>query len=184
MQAAGEKEGVRSPVSILPAIRGRTRARGQSLVEFALVFPVVIALLAAIIQFGVVFWAQNTLTQVVRDTGRWAATHPCVPASVVSKEAEIASNGTYALVGTLNSISVVYWDNTDGTHPQPPTISSPPTPCPPADNTIVANVSVTVTQDVPTFFPGMEYLPLLGTCNPKCHVSVSSTAQFRLEPHP
>lgn len=50
------------------------RSRGQSLVEFALVFPVLIAILGGIIQFGMIFWAQNTLTQVVRDTGRWAAT--------------------------------------------------------------------------------------------------------------
>ena len=50
------------------------RARGQSLAEFALVAPLAIALLAGIIQFGTVFWAQNTLTQIVRDTGRWAAT--------------------------------------------------------------------------------------------------------------
>ena len=50
------------------------RGRGQALVEFALILPVLMLILGAVIQFGLIFWAQNTLTQVVRDTGRWAAT--------------------------------------------------------------------------------------------------------------
>ena len=49
----------------------RRRSRGQSLAEFALVFPILMIILGGIIQFGIIFWAQNTLTQVARDTGRW-----------------------------------------------------------------------------------------------------------------
>ena len=49
----------------------------------------------AIVQFGLVFWAQNTLTQVVRDTGRWAATQQTRPCdnggtALVTKADEIA----------------------------------------------------------------------------------------------
>ena len=48
----------------------RTHGRGQSLVEFALVFPILMILVGGIIQFEIIFWAQNRLTQVARDTGR------------------------------------------------------------------------------------------------------------------
>ena len=51
-------------------------SRGQSLVEFAIVLPVLMLIIGAIIQFGIIFWGQNTLTQIARDTGRWASTQP------------------------------------------------------------------------------------------------------------
>ena len=73
--ASGFSANEASVRSVMPAMfRWCHRPRGQSLVEFAIVFPVFIALVGGVIQFGMVFWAQNTLTQVVRDTGRWAAT--------------------------------------------------------------------------------------------------------------
>ena len=36
-------------------------------------------ILGGIIQFGIIFWGQNTLTQVARDTGRWASTQVTCP---------------------------------------------------------------------------------------------------------
>ena len=147
------------------------RARGQSLVEFALVAPVAIAVLAGIIQFGVVFWGQNTLTQVVRDTGRWAATQDnCdTPALVVTQARTIAQNSALFGYSNANFVPTVTWDSAT---------------CP-VDNTTVNYVHVTATQRVPTFFPGMEYLPVLGTCDGTgCHITLSSTAQFRMEPRP
>src|SRR5688500_18129720 len=54
--------------------RRGARPSGQALVEFALVFPILILLVGGIIQFGLIFWSQATLTQIVRDTGRWAST--------------------------------------------------------------------------------------------------------------
>ena len=54
--------------------RSRDGARGQALVEFAIILPVFVLFLAGVIQFGILFWAQNTLTQIARDTGRWAST--------------------------------------------------------------------------------------------------------------
>jgi Flp pilus assembly protein TadG len=151
----------------------RQRERGQSLAEFALVAPVAIALLAAIIQFGVVFWAQNTLTQVVRDTGRWAATQGnCSdPVPVVTQSQAIAASSALIGYSTTNYVPTATWDSAT---------------CP-VDNSTVNYVHVTATQIVPTFFPGMEYLPLLGTCSPPptgCHITLSSTAQFRMEPNP
>ena len=53
----------------------RRRSSGQALVEFAIVVPLLLAMVGGIIQFGILFWAQNTLTQVVRDTGRYSGSH-------------------------------------------------------------------------------------------------------------
>src|ERR1044072_6391792 len=49
---------------------GRHRERGQSLLEFALVFPIFVLFLGGIVQFGIILWGQKTLNQVVRDTAR------------------------------------------------------------------------------------------------------------------
>jgi Flp pilus assembly protein TadG len=48
-------------------------APGQALVEFALVIPIFLLLLFAIIQMGLLFGAQNSLTSAVRETARYAA---------------------------------------------------------------------------------------------------------------
>jgi Flp pilus assembly protein TadG len=148
----------------------RSRGRGQSLVEFALVAPIVIAVMAAIIQFGIVFWTQNTLTQVVRDTGRWAATQPnCSVDTAVKTQAQtIAASSSLIGYSAVNFVPTVTWTGA--------------TPCP-VNNKTVTYVHVTATTRVPTFFPGMEYLPGLGTCDPECHITLSSTAQFRMEPN-
>ena len=156
----------------MPAMfRWGRRPRGQALVEFALVAPIVIVVIAAIIQFGMVFWAQNTLTQVVRDTGRWAATHQdCSTAKAVTDQAQaIAASSSLIGYSNTNFAPTVTWDSAT---------------CP-KDNKTVNYVHVTATERVPTFFPGMEYLPLLGTCDATgCHITLSSTAQFRMEPKP
>lgn len=154
--------------------KSRSRGRGQSLVEFALVAPIVVAVIAAIIQFGVVFWTQNTLTQVVRDTGRWAATQSDCSATtgvsaVQAKAQAIAASSSLFGYSTTNFTPTATFDNT---------------PCPVA-NTSVIYVRVTATEKTPTFFPGMQFLPQLGTCvSSGCYITLSSTAQFRMEPNP
>ena len=53
-----------------------TRSRGQSLVEFALVLPVFMVLLMALLDFGRVVFAQNTVAQAAREAARFAAVSP------------------------------------------------------------------------------------------------------------
>jgi Flp pilus assembly protein TadG len=146
------------------------RSRGQSLAEFALVFPILFLVVAAIIQFGLIFWAQNTLTQVARDTGRWAATQQnCDPstatATVVSTANAIAASSS--LIGytggwTSPTNVEVAW-TTEAT--------TPPSTCPPVGNQQVAYVTITLHQSVPMFFP---FLPVSN--------ALTTQAQFRMEP--
>jgi Flp pilus assembly protein TadG len=144
----------------------RPRTRGQSLAEFAIVFPVLMLVLGGIIQFGIIFWAQNTLTQVVRDTGRWAASQQSCdpstePAVVISKANDIAFQSS--LIGyttgswTSSNVSVT-WQTTNGT-------------CPPTSNQQVSFVTITVAHQVPIFFP---FIPGSG--------ALTSSTQFRMEP--
>ena len=179
----------------------RRRRSGQSLAEFALVLPVLVAILGGIIQFGLIFWAQNTLTQVVRDTGRWAATQQeqCAPtptsalvSALQTQANDIATNSS--LLGYTSSEwgspSVFTTDsgvqgapNTEGIDVAWVNDSQPatPEPCPPTDNQAVWHVTVRINHSVPTFFPGMQYLPGLGSGG---QIVLSSTAQFRMEPAP
>ncbi len=53
---------------------GRPGSRGQSLAEFALVFPLFILLLAAMVDFGVGLYGYMTVSNAVRDGGRLGAT--------------------------------------------------------------------------------------------------------------
>lgn len=55
--------------------RGRVRAIGQSLVEFALVIPLFLVLLFAIVDVGRVVWASNTLSNAAREATRFAIVH-------------------------------------------------------------------------------------------------------------
>lgn len=147
-----------------------TRSRGQSLAEFAIVFPVLFLILAAIIQFGLIFWSQNTLTQIARDTGRWAATqqvNPCSSgtAAVVTTANQIAANSTLFGYRSANP-----WTNGTNVNvtwtPDPTTLA-----CPPTGNDEVAYVRIQLTHEIPLFFP---WLPVSDT--------LSTTTEFRMEP--
>ncbi|MGH7175263.1 MAG: TadE/TadG family type IV pilus assembly protein [Minisyncoccia bacterium] len=52
---------------------GRTRARGQALVEFALVAPIFFLLVFSVIQLGIMFGGQNGLVAATRELARYAA---------------------------------------------------------------------------------------------------------------
>jgi Flp pilus assembly protein TadG len=142
----------------------RPRTRGQSLAEFAIVFPVLMLVLGGIIQFGILFWGQNTLTQIARDTGRWAATQPGCDTGTVNVLATaktIAANSS--LIGTSST-----W-----TSPTNVDVSWTGTPCPPVDNSTAAYVTITLHHTVPVFFP---WIPGNG--------DLTTSTQFRMEPVP
>ena len=69
---------------------------GQSLAEFAIVFPILMLIIGGIIQFGLIFWGQNTLNQVVRDTGRWAATQQSCNSAIAKPPLVVTANNIAA----------------------------------------------------------------------------------------
>lgn len=125
-------------------------------------------IVAAIIQYGLVFWAQNTLTQIARDTGRWASTQQsCVAATqtplVIATANQIA--GSSALFG----YSTGSWNGTNVSVTWTPDVAT--THCPPQGNQEVAYIRIQLTHRVPIFFP---FLPVSNT--------LSTSTEFRMEP--
>jgi hypothetical protein len=53
----------------------RKRSRGQGLVEFALVLPIFLAMVFAIIDMGRVVWATDSLSNAAREGARYASVH-------------------------------------------------------------------------------------------------------------
>lgn len=177
------------------ARKGHSR-RGQTLAEFAIVLPVLIAMLGGVIQFGFIFWAQNTLTQVVRDTGRWASTQQYTGTAgqdnctgneqgVVDEANAIAKNSSllgyqsgspWTLISTTSSSEGVAVEWQDKTTP-----STSGDTCSPPDNAQVWIVTIKINHAVPVFLPGLQYLPGIGSNG---QIMLSSTAQFRMEPAP
>jgi hypothetical protein len=176
------------------------RPRGQALVEFAIVVPLLLAMVGGIIQFGILFWAQNTLTQVVRDTGRWEAsqTIPCndpAAATLVAQRADsIASSASLIgyTPGKWTAATTYPTDPrpTEGVEvawptPTDPANLDPAKDCPPSTNETAWFVTIRLNHVIPVFFPGLQYLPGLGTCDSTgCSISISATTTFRMEPAP
>lgn len=187
-------------MTTLPRRRPRV-ARGQSLVEFAIVLPFLLILVGGIIQYGAVFATKQSLIQVGRDVGRWAATqdfNPCSSAATQSPpqpvtEANALAQQTRLLgysPGDWNSSDVtVYADNT-ALPPSPPRTegvevvwSYTSGSCPPINSTTAGWVTIRLSHRAPVFLPGLPYLPRLGTCDASgCYLAITTTAQFRMEP--
>jgi Flp pilus assembly protein TadG len=143
--------------------------RGQSLVEFAIVLPVLLLIIGAIIQFGVIFWGQNTLTQIARDTGRWASTQSQCD-TVAEHAAVLATAKSIAASSSLIGPNPNGWTDPANVNSSWQIVSGT---CPPADNTKVSFVTISITHQVPVFFP---WIPGNG--------NLTTIAQFRMEPHP
>jgi Flp pilus assembly protein TadG len=142
------------------APRGRQKSQGQALAEFAIVFPVLMLILGGIIQFGIIFWGQNTLTQIARDTGRWAASQVTCPTDVTVTPTANAIAGQSSLIGYPSSGLGV-------------SVSMSGDPCPVVNNQKVSYVTINLTHQVPIFFP---FVPGNG--------NLTTSAQFRMEPAP
>lgn len=83
--------------SLMRPARRRSDPSGQALVEFALVFPIVVLMLAAILQFGLIFSSQIGLTNSVREAARYGSV-----LSVIS-DTDAAANGAQVLAYLVGS---------------------------------------------------------------------------------
>lgn len=174
--------------------------RGQSLVEFALLLPLLLLLVGGIIQYGILISTSHTLTQVGRDLGRWVATQDAAdcpdvadgsPSPIAQRAHDIAGEtsllgyqGTWLDPARFASYDYgampasppfdegveVAWEIVDGT-------------CPPDDSMTASFVTVRLTHRSPVILPGFGYLPGIGTCDAAgCYLAIATTAVFRMEP--
>jgi Flp pilus assembly protein TadG len=117
---------------------GRRRSRGQSLVEFALVFPLFILLLAAMIDFGIGLYSYMTVVNAARDGARLGAT----ACSVVACGDPVKARVTAASGGLVRPVDVSVGCTRAGGGA---VTCDRNTAAPPAQNGAVNGDSVTVT---------------------------------------
>lgn len=89
--------------------------RGQGVVEFALVLPVLMIIFAGIIDFGNVMSTRESIINAARVGARYATVHPSAwtnsdPAAMTTIEGVIQhEGGTAKIANTDSNIAISYW---------------------------------------------------------------------------
>jgi Flp pilus assembly protein TadG len=114
-------------------VRRRTRDRGQSLVEFALVIPLFLLMIAGIVDFGMLLYSNMTAINAAREGARLSVTTPGNTAAVEARVRAMATG--------LNQSDLTV--TTTCIHPDPPpatTFSSCSAPLWQSGDAVVVNV--------------------------------------------
>jgi hypothetical protein len=148
---------------------------------------------------SLVLWSVNTVTQVARETARWAATQSTSPCDSATARTSIATaadktarqlslmNYTSGMWSTASTLASTPAEGVGADWPIPP---PPPdlfaSDCPPADNVTPWTVQVRVNHVVPIFLPGVTllngFVRILPSCATPDSYCISSTAEIRMEP--
>jgi hypothetical protein len=167
--------------------------RGQALVEFGLVIGLFMLVVGGLVQVGIIFWTQNTITQIARETARYAVTlseSPCDPAArplVASAANEVARGAS--LVGYRTGM----WGSAPPMSSLGPEgvgadwILPDPTggvvysaeDCPPSDNRIAVHVRIRINHVVPIFLPGLQAFAPPCAADGFC---LTTETELRMEP--
>jgi Flp pilus assembly protein TadG len=86
-------------------LRRRRRTRGQSLVEFALVLPIFMLLLAGMVDFGLGLYSYMTIINAAREGGRLAATNCTATDCTGSVQTKTAASSNGILTTSLVSVT-------------------------------------------------------------------------------
>jgi Flp pilus assembly protein TadG len=105
--------------------RQRGRDRGQSLLEFAMVLPILLLLAIGTIEFGRAYYHYNTLSKAVRQAARYMSTHAYTTAEQTNAcrmavYGNATGTGTPVLPGLTTSNFVVTPRNGGTTMTSPP----------------------------------------------------------------
>jgi len=127
------------------AIRARS---GNSMVEFALVAPLFFLLVFGVLDYGRLFYEQETLQYAMRQAGRFAVTGQNSGTNRVTAIIQVAENAAAGLInsGNINNISITSGGITNfaGNPSQEMTI------------TMVSNLKL-ITPGIAAFFPNGTY---------------------------
>lgn len=158
--------------------------------EFGLVIGLFMLVVGGLVQFGVILWTQNSISQIARDTARYAVTlseSPCDSATTRNLVAQAAnklamsaslvsySGGSWATASTIASVP----SEGIGVDWEVPVGYDPSLDCPPSDNAIAVDIRVRINHIVPIFLPGLQLLA------PPCAGSgfcLTTQAELRMEP--
>jgi len=146
--------GVRMKYSVVPSRRLRRRSRGQSLVELAIVLPVVLLVVVVAVDLGRAFFGYVTLTNATRLGANYAASHPNAWGTP-GNAAEQAAYTNLVTADTDRANCALVVDGT-GNPPAPTFTDGSDTDTPDANNDVGDRVEVALTC---TFRP---ITPLIG----------------------
>ena len=94
----------------------RRNEKGQAMVEFAIVAPILLLLVFGIVQFGILFNNYLTLTDAVRTGARQAAVSRTLSDPVTTTKNRVTSAAASTLKTTDLDITVDPYDPINGTH--------------------------------------------------------------------
>lgn len=84
--------------------------RGQALVEFAIVLPIMLLVLFGMVEFGRIFYTQLAVNNAAREGARWAAVHAFTTADAL--KTKVGENAYVLDTNTVkNGTSFVYLDS-------------------------------------------------------------------------
>jgi hypothetical protein len=157
----------------------------------ALVLGLFMLVVGGIVQFGMIFWSQNAVTEIARDTARWAVTQSASPCDSAASRAGVAATANQlAVEASLINHNAGEWSTApaigslgpEGVGVDWPVPPPPPdlfaSDCPPSDNAVSWNVRVQVNHVVPIFIPGLQLISSCGGSG----FCVSSMTELRMEP--
>jgi Flp pilus assembly protein TadG len=158
---------MRTTLTRLTGVEPRRAERGQGLVEFALILPLVVVMFFGIIQFGFLFGGQIALVNAVRDATRYASTSP-VNSNPTSQITDAVARGVPGYTGTATvAYSYCYYAD------------------PLAPVTYSTRIHVQVTYGHPLFVPLVGRLVdgIDGTVDNKFTVSVQEDMRVESQPY-
>jgi Flp pilus assembly protein TadG len=71
--------------------RTRRSEKGQDLIEFALLLPLLLLLLTGIMEFGLAVMAYNTIANAAREGARYGIIHPADDAAIEARARELTT---------------------------------------------------------------------------------------------
>jgi TadE-like protein len=157
-------------------------ASGQALVEFALVMPIFFLLVFSIIQLGLVFGAQNAITNAVRETARYTATYRVATNTDAAAVCALSTNSPSDYLITVLARSMPGWDPT-GVSQEPISYTWLQNPDGPGGSpgSWYVQINVSVVYKYPV------YVPLIGTLldgtdgNTDGRLTLSANESMRIE---
>jgi hypothetical protein len=154
-----------------------------------LVIGLFMFVIGGLVQFGIILWTQNAVTQVARDTARWAVTQSTSPCdSLASRSALADAADQLALGASMVDYTAGMWSSassiallgSEGVGVDWQSADSPfPIDCPPSDNATVWTVRIRINHVVPIFVPGLQFIaPACGSPG----FCLTTTTELRMEP--
>jgi Flp pilus assembly protein TadG len=123
-------------------MRNRRSARGQNLVEVALVLPILIIMMLGIVSFGLIYFIRGSVENGAREGARYGSVNLTPTATADSIKDRVRRTVTAVDPSSL-TIDVTCCDDTDVCNPPPDASCIPPN-----------RVTVKVQYPLTTFWPG------------------------------